>query len=57
MKMKNIFKWIALNLPQILLICGFFVFSTGWYFINLPIGLIVSGVSMIILSILMIKSD
>jgi len=55
--MKNIFKWIALNLPQILLICGFFVISIGSYFIGLPIGLIVSGVSMIILSILMIKSD
>lgn len=55
--MKNIFKWIALNLPQILLICGFFVFSTGWYFINLPIGLIVTGVSLVVLALLIMKSD
>ena len=55
--MKSIFKWIALNLPQILLICGFFVFSTGWYFINLPIGLIVTGVSLIVLALLIMKSD
>ncbi|WDT64719.1 hypothetical protein NV391_06885 [Companilactobacillus crustorum] len=55
--MSKLFKWITLNLPQIVLICGFFVLSIGSYFIGLPVGLIVSGVSMIILSILMIKSD
>ncbi|WP_157060467.1 hypothetical protein [Companilactobacillus futsaii] len=55
--MKNIFKWIALNLPQFLLICGFFVFSIGWYFVNLPAGLIATGISLIILAFLIIKSD
>jgi len=55
--MSKLFKWIALNLPQIVLICGFFMISIGSYFISLPIGLIVSGFSMIILAILMIKSD
>ncbi|GEO78135.1 hypothetical protein [Companilactobacillus mindensis] len=55
--MSKLFKWMILNFPQIVLICGFFVLSIGSYFISLPVGLIVSGVSMIILAILMIKSD
>jgi len=50
--MKLIFKWIALNLPQIILICGFFVLAIGCFLINLPVGFISTGILLIVLAYL-----
>ncbi|CAJ2232182.1 hypothetical protein [Companilactobacillus paralimentarius] len=49
--MKQILKWIALNLPQFILICGFCLLSLGFFLFSIPIGFIASGISLIILAV------
>ncbi|WP_278553516.1 hypothetical protein [Companilactobacillus farciminis] len=55
--MKLILKWITLNLPQIILICGFCLLSIGCFFINLPAGFIASGISLIALAVVANQSE
>jgi len=55
--MRLILKWIALNLPQILIICGFCLLSFGFFLFSIPIGFITSGISLIILAVVAYKSD
>lgn len=49
--MKLILKWIALNLPQFILICGFCLLTLGCFLISNAIGFIAGGISLIVLAI------
>jgi len=55
--MKNIIKWLFINFPQILLICGFFVLIIASFMFSTIFGLISFGVVLIIFSILLEISD
>ena len=54
---SNLFKWIALNMPQFILICGFCLLSIGFFLFTIPIGFIASGISLIILAVVAYQSD
>jgi len=55
--LKKVFKWILLNLPQILLICGFCLVTIGFFLLLIPAGYMAAGLSLIILAILSYKSE
>ncbi|GAB5055809.1 hypothetical protein COSHB9_01960 [Companilactobacillus alimentarius] len=50
--MKLILKWMVLNLPQFILICGFCLISLGCFLFSLPIGFVATGILLIILAII-----
>ncbi len=54
--MKNIlsviFDWLIINVPQILLICGFLLLAVAGFKINTIAGLIVSGIELIVIAYL-----
>lgn len=55
--LNRLFKWIALNMPQFILICGFCLLSIGFFLFSIPIGFIASGISLIVLAVLAYQSD
>jgi len=55
--MKQVIKWIILNIPQIIMICGFLMLSIGTFLISETVGFISTGLLLIVLAWLMFKSD
>jgi hypothetical protein len=56
-KVTKLFKWIALNMPQFTLICGFCLLSLGFFLFSIPIGFIASGISLIVLAVVAYLSN
>jgi len=48
--LKKLIQWLKNNIPQIIIICGFFMIAVGASQIYLPLGIITGGILLSILA-------